>query len=225
MDFFPGEPIMSLAKMLVILLLWLPIMVSCSLFYDPKIDQSFLTNQPCASPCWYGLIPGEATKADVLETLKELPFIDYSSIREYGTVWNLDNAAESIRFGCSHPKKEGCGAALISDDQLKVLWLNVNFRLDIEMVVNKLGPSSYVDYGVYAPEVGGCIVSFSWPKLNIEASNLDTRNNRLCSIIQNQHNIPRKIEIQSMSYAVDEAFSPEPGGCCQRIEWPGFEKP
>lgn len=216
---------MSLAKMLVILLILSLIVVSCSLIYDPKIDQSFLTNQPCASPCWYGLIPGEATKAEVLETLKELPFIDYSSIREYGTVWNLDNAAESIRFGCSHPRKEECGVALISNDQLKELSLTVNFRLDIEMVVNKLGPPSYVDYGGYHPEVGGCIVSFYWPKLNIEAFNVDTRNNELCTIIDSVHYIPRKIDIQSMIYTVHEAFNLGPGGCCQRIEWPGFEKP
>jgi hypothetical protein len=222
-DFFLGEPNMSPVKLLTVLLLWGLMTVSCSLYYDAEIDRSFLTDQPCAAPCWYQLVPGKSSKDDVINTLKNLTFIEPNSIKEYGTKWINDDSAQSIIFACTHPIKKNCGEIVISKDQLKLISLSVNFPLDIEAVVNKLGPPSYVDYGVYAPEVGGCIVSFNWPDLNIEASNLDTRNNELCTIIQNQHSIPRKIEIQSMSYAVNEAFNLEPGGCCQRIEWPDFK--
>lgn len=216
---------MSLVKMIAIFLVLELLTVSCSLYYDSEIDRSFLIDQPCGAPCWYRLIPGVSSKEDVINALKDIPFIEHNSIKEYGTKWNDDDSAKSIIFACSHPMKNDCGELVISKDNLKLISLSVNFPLDIETVINKLGPPSYVDYGVYAPEVGGCIISFNWPKLNIEASNLDTRNNELCTIIDNMHYIPRKINIQSMSYTVDEAFNLEPGGCCQRIEWPGFEKP
>jgi hypothetical protein len=44
--------------------------------------QSFLSDEPCAAPCWYGLVPGESSKADVLRVLAELPFVDMSTISE-----------------------------------------------------------------------------------------------------------------------------------------------
>lgn len=215
----------NLPRIIASSLLLVMIIAACSkVFYDSKADKSFLTNLPCAPPCWYGLIPGEATKADVLKTLKELPFIDYATIREYRTVWNLDNAAESIRFGCSHPRKDECGAALISDDQLKELWLTVNFRLDVEMVITKLGPPTYVDYGGFQPEVGGCFLSLAWPDNGIGVDHTDTKSDWLCKTIQAKRGIPRNIEIEAIIYAVEDDFA-KPGGCCQRIEWPGFEKP
>lgn len=198
---------------------------ACSIsFHDSKADNSFLTSVPCAPPCWYGLIPGEATKTDVLETLTELPFVDNASVREYNTVWNLDNSAQSIRFGCVHPKEEGCGAALISDEQLKELWLTVNFPLDVETVINKLGLPTYIDYGVLHPEVGGCFVFLIWPDNGIGANYSDAKSEWLCQAIQAKHGLPRNIKITEIVYAVKDNFG-QPGGCCRRIEWPGFETP
>lgn len=201
------------------------VLVACSGWKnDPKADRSFITDMPCAAPCWYSLIPGEATKENVLETLEGLPFIDQASVKEYGTVWNHDNSAESIRFGCSHPRKEGCGAALVSNNQLEELWLTVNFPLDIETVVNKLGPPSFIDYGIYAPEVGGCFLSLVWSDKGIGVDYVDTKSDWLCETIQAKRGIPRNIEIEAIIYAVEDDFA-KPGGCCQRIEWPGFENP
>jgi hypothetical protein len=51
--------------------------------YATLVDKSLTTNEPCAPPCWQGLIPGESTGEDVMATLKDLPFVDYSSVLRY----------------------------------------------------------------------------------------------------------------------------------------------
>jgi hypothetical protein len=48
---------------------------------DPLADSSFLTQQPCAAPCWYGLEPDKSTADDVIAALRKLPFVDS------GTIW------------------------------------------------------------------------------------------------------------------------------------------
>jgi hypothetical protein len=212
----------SLKKSFTLLLLML-VSFSCSrIRFDPEADQSFLTDQPCSAPCWYGLSPGESTKAEVLETLKELPFVDDTSIKEYGTRWGKDDSAQDIRFGCRHPRERFCGSALISEDELKVLGLSANFPLDMEAVVNKLGPPDFIDYGGYHPEVGGCVVLLQWPDQGISASYLDTNNDRVCRSIKAKNGIPPDTQVESLSYSVPDAFDSKPAAGGLRIDWPGF---
>jgi hypothetical protein len=135
------------------------VLVACSGWKnDPKADRSFITDMPCVAPCWYGLELGKSNKADVAETLKELPFIDKASIHEYGTRWLEDDYAKEFYFGCVHPRKESCGSALISNDKLMSLWLSVGYSLSIEMVVDKLGEPDYLVYGGCVPYAPICSV-------------------------------------------------------------------
>jgi hypothetical protein len=89
----------------------------------------------------------------VLETLKELPFVDSTSTKEYGTRCGKDDSAQVIHFSCLHPREKFCESVLISEDELKALGLSVNFTLEMEGVLNKLDPPEYVGYGGYHPEV------------------------------------------------------------------------
>lgn len=155
----------------------------------------------------------------MLETLKELPFVDNTSIKEWKIRWKEDNAALEILFNCRHPIKRPCGSAIISEDELKVQWLSVNFPQDMEIAVNKLGPPEYVGYGGYHPEVGGCIVSLQWPKIGISASNTDTKDDRVCRSIKAKNGIPPNIQVESLFYSVPDASGEKPASV---IDWPGF---
>jgi hypothetical protein len=198
---------------------------ACSAVNDPKADQSFTTDKPCAAPCWYGLEPDRSTKADVLAVLTQLEFIDSASVQEYSDRWFEDDHALGIAFDCIHPKIAGCVNAIISGDKLKWLRTSAGSKLTVKMTVDKLGIPSYVDYGPYAPEVGGCIVTLAWPPRGISIGMLDTRNDEACRAIRDGHGIPADLRVTSLDYTVQGAFTSDPGGCCKRVLWPGFAKP
>lgn len=71
---------------------------------DPLADQSFLNQQPCASPCWYGLEPDKSSAKEVYTTLSTLPFVDPTTIEEWGYIWLDDNRAKQVGFSCLHQK-------------------------------------------------------------------------------------------------------------------------
>jgi hypothetical protein len=51
-------------------------------FESNYIDKSIISDQPCASPCWYGLRVGESSKDDVMKTILNLPFLDANTMKE-----------------------------------------------------------------------------------------------------------------------------------------------
>ncbi len=93
-------------KMMALLLVLLPIVVaSCSTLAtdDPLADHSFLTQQPCASPCWYELEPNKSSFDEVYATLSNLPFVDPTTIAEREYIWLNDDKATQVGFSCLHP--------------------------------------------------------------------------------------------------------------------------
>ncbi len=99
---------------------------------DPLADHSFLTQQPCAAPCWYGLEPGKSTAHDVDTTLDKLPFVDSSTIWQSTVIWGDDDNAKQIGFGCLHPKDADCGGGMIiSQGRLKRITLSPPYRLSL----------------------------------------------------------------------------------------------
>jgi hypothetical protein len=208
-----------------IVVLIVVIAAACSAVDDSQADHSFTTDKPCAAPCWYGLEPDHSTKADVVAVLKQLEFVDSTSIKEYGTRWSGDDHALGITFGCVHPQTATCGSAVISGDKLKSLLLSAGSKLTVKMTVDKLGIPDYVDYGPYAPEVGGCNMVLSWPQRGIGIQMLETRNETVCRALRSGQGIPPDLRMTALSYSVQEALPSGPGGCCTRISWPGFAKP
>jgi hypothetical protein len=47
---------------------------------DARVDQSFITGNTCAAPCWYGLEIDKSSEADVMSVLTTLKFIDYETL-------------------------------------------------------------------------------------------------------------------------------------------------
>jgi len=192
---------------------------------DPQADHSFLTDEPCKAPCWQGLELDKSTEKEIIETLKELPFIDTSKIYTFPSSWLGDISAREIGYDCLHPKMELCGALRVSGDKLKELRYKVGYQLSMETVVSKLGPPDYIEAGPIHPEIGGCDLTLYWPGQKIIAGYINEKAEPLCNAIEAGEKIPPDILVTDLTYSVNEGFGSLPGGCCTRNPWPGFSEP
>jgi hypothetical protein len=129
---------------------------------DPLTDRSFITSQPCAAPCWYGLEPDKSTREEVYATLHQLPFVDPASITEWATTWQNDEQAIGVGWSCLPKKKDSCGGGVtLSENKLKRLSLSVDYTLTFSDTVEKLGVPSHVFY-VDAFWNGECYIQMFW---------------------------------------------------------------
>jgi hypothetical protein len=200
-------------------------LTACSKGVDAKADLSFVTDEPCAAPCWYGLTLNESTKADLQATLKSLEFVDPNDIRDSLANWAGYFQAQWVWWGCLHPAKRSCGEAVLVDDRLKYLTLDVNYPLTLGEVVTKLGDPEYVEFGEYHFEVGGCGVRIFWPTVGIIVSYVDTRREDVCKQIAAAKPISPDLSISVVEYSASEGFEGSVPGCCTRIAWPGMATP
>jgi hypothetical protein len=186
------------------------------------IDQSFTSDLPCKAPCWNGLELDVSSRADVLETVKQLSFVDKNSIHEYGTRWYADDHATEISYDCID-SRENCGSLLISEDRLKQIWIAINYPLTIKQAVDKLGQPQDIQYGVCQP--GYCRLSLDWPSQNIFIES-SLQNSDLCNEIRaGQTSLPPETQVRDIFYMViEEGPRSDEGSCLQLLPWPGFRR-
>lgn len=140
---------------------------------DPKlVDQSFLTDRPCAPPCYYGLKVDQSTKKEVLDKIKSIPFIDVGSATTLNARWPYDNQAKQVYFDCLYggQKYPGCISFVFSSGTLKRIEQTALFPLTIKIMVDKLGPPDYYIDFVQPGETIACSESFGWISKQIVAS-------------------------------------------------------
>lgn len=186
------------------------------------VDRSFVTGQPCLPPCWHGLELDKSSKIDVQDTLKRLPFVDQSSVREQSTVW-LDSEAEVVIYSCLFQRDEDCGSVLLVEDRVKEITTVVRYDLTFEDVIIKLGSPEYVEYSSYHPEGGGCIISLFWPNSKIIVEFIDTDSDESCRSLNEDGLVPRGLQVTDLLYVSSDGILPESGDCCSRIQWSGFK--
>jgi hypothetical protein len=191
---------------------------------DPLADHSFLTNQPCAAPCWYGIKLGDTSKDSVRTTLKKLPFVDSASIQETQQIWLNDPNAIEIDYNCLHPLDKECGGIQFASGEIKLIWTTVGYDLTFKQVVDVLGPPEYVDYGPDHPETYGCLIDLTWPKKSIGVHIHDLNSDAHCKMIADGNGVAPDIKVETISYSSFEVFRSKSGGCCIHATWPGFAK-
>lgn len=188
---------------------------------DPKVDRSFLTRQPCAPPCWYGLEPGKSNIGEVRQVLKTLEFVDQSSVKEYGSTYR-DKGATEIHWGCTHPVAQECGIATISGGHLVELLLDIQYPLTFQDAVDQLGPPDYISQAPYAVEVGGCIVALYWPERGIYADKIETHSDDPCRQLAAGKSISRTLGISFLVFEVPNSLKGGPDQGLPYAPWPGF---
>lgn len=209
-----------------ILFLYLPlilIILISGCVQKKDIDQSFTTDSPCTAPCWYGLQLDVSSRADVLATLNNLPFIENRSIHEYGYRWGTDDQAIEIYYDCIGTKT-GCGSLVLSGDRLKMMWMSIKYPLTFKQAVDKLGKPEYLEYGVCEPEAPSCRLNLSWPGQRIFVV-ADLKKAELCAEMKAGNTIPPETQIAFIFYSKKEGFKLDTASCLNRLPWPGFSEP
>jgi hypothetical protein len=192
---------------------------------EAKVDRSFLTDDPCAAPCWQGLTLDQSTKADLVATLTTLDFVDARRIREDEADWKDHKKVIVVSFDCLYPAKVACGDAGFVEDRLKYLWTSIQYELTLGEVVTKLGEPDYVEFAPYEAEAGGCVADFFWLASGISVQFFDTRSETICEAIRAGQALTPGLRISSVLYTAPGVFEAEPNACCTRADWAGLADP
>jgi hypothetical protein len=129
---------------------------------DPRVDQSFLTSQPCEAPCWYNLRIGESNLDNAQTIVSELPFVDKSTISES----KFADGGFHIDFNCSYSVNDFCGSlSFTSDGKLYMVYLPVMYELSIQSVIDHLGPPR--NFFAIGPSHNVCEIYIFWPERDI----------------------------------------------------------
>jgi hypothetical protein len=161
------------------------------------------------------LEPGKSTKEEVHTTLRQLPFIEVSSIKEFpptqqGTI---------IISDCRNPKISHCVDISIEDEVVRQIGLAVGYDLTLEAVVQRLGEPKYVRFsGIVG--TGGTRVNLYWPEKRIVVDHQDKRSALFQSLADGKP-MPRGLLAHYITYATPEYVNPIP---LSRVSWPGFEQ-
>jgi hypothetical protein len=230
------EPSMKDIRVQIILLLLVAVLAGCGTggwgvtptpTLDPSlIDSSILTGLPCAAPCWYGLEPDKSSASAVYATLNRLPFVDPTTIVEWGYIWLDDDKATQVGFSCLHPKDKGCGGSLvISQGKLKEITLSLSYKLTFQKAVGLLNQPDFIDYRPADPEGNGCIISMIWLQRGIYLTNAEPKNGDQCRMIRESGKVSPDITVTQIFYVLPEVLEAGPKGYFNdSIPWPGFAK-
>jgi hypothetical protein len=98
-----------------------------------EVDRSILTDDPCAPPCWQGVVPGNTmTKEEVIELLETLPNV--------GSIW--ESYPGGIDWVWRQWPWEGTGynGVDLAESRVHNISLSIAFELTVEEILDKYGP-------------------------------------------------------------------------------------
>jgi hypothetical protein len=166
---------------------------------DPLADHSFLNQQPCAAPCWYGLKPDQSSVSDVLTTLNKLPFVDPATVGKFSS--GRDDTT-NIAFTCLHTKSTECsGIFTFTQGKLKGLTFHAPYQLTFQTMVDKLGSPDYIDYELFDHRQPiACWIQLAWYSKGVYLGNFDPANDRECRIIQESGLVSPNVVATEVTY-------------------------
>lgn len=108
--------------------------------YD-KQPSLILTSPECASPCWYGITPGQSTSSQVYSALDRIEGVDKDRIFESATV---AGKPFRITWYFKKPVEDGMGSVRIQNDLVTALSITTVNSLKTADLFDKLGePEKY----------------------------------------------------------------------------------
>jgi hypothetical protein len=129
----------------------------------PKVDQSLITREPCAPPCWQGISPGETTLDQAEAILKTLPFIDRGTVTRQTAADSSQNLLWHSTL--SHPG-DWIGSILTQQnvvDTIQIRKLEADITLD-DLIAVYGEPTEY-SVVLTPPEAPPCFsVTVIWPE-------------------------------------------------------------
>jgi hypothetical protein len=100
-----------------------------------------LTSTECASPCWYGITPGQSTSSQVYSALDRIEGVDKDRIFESDTMYGKPFR---ITWYFKKPVEDGMGSVRIQNDLVTALSIITVNSLKTADLFDKLGePEEY----------------------------------------------------------------------------------
>jgi hypothetical protein len=192
-------------------------------------DHSFLTDQPCAAPCWYNITPGQTIeKEKIVSILKNLPFIDPSTIGEGPGEWQGDFTAREIGYRCNVPdisKKVDCGGITILNGRVVEIIRLFGKDLTLDKVIHKLGAPRFVNYMYVGMDLinGGCDIHLIWPEKGIVGAG--NSKDEVCRGLNAYKGLPQTLIVNEFTYTEpgsDRRVSSLECNYDPCVSWPGY---
>ena len=113
-------------------------------------DDSLITVDPCAPPCWQGIVPYESTRQQAMSSLTELSFVDADTIESQPF-----SGGEQIFWGSlSTSSDEHIGAiAVNTDGQVESIFTAVEYQLEIQQLVGVYGEPDIAYVRPWPPDI------------------------------------------------------------------------
>lgn len=161
------------------------------------VDQSWITSQPCAAPCWHGLETGKSLRAEALETARKLSFL--------GNEKELEPPYKGrVTFLCKYPPDEVCVSMRFEHGVLSELSLHLNYSITLEQVVSKIGNPDSFYYSRRQADTKGCALTVLWIQRRIGLGFGDgsiVKGDDLCDLIYKKDGkLPGDIEVHDVDF-------------------------
>lgn len=119
-------------------------------------DGGFLSEEPCGPPCFWGIVPGETTEAEVIEILREKGVFD--------TCETFDREARGGERGME------CGSRVFisfqqGGDVIQGLGFSPTSTITVQDVVEKYGEPQSVEVGALGVHVLDYQLILAYPKI------------------------------------------------------------
>lgn len=133
-------------------------------------DHSWLEGIPCSVPCWFGLIPDQSTKNDVLSIIKNISFIDSESIVSRSSQFHdvtTDEYFPAIRILAQYKIQKGERGNvrfLVSGDKLRLIEATLNYEVSLGKLVQIFGRPDII-MAIEQPQISGdsyCSIRIFW---------------------------------------------------------------
>jgi hypothetical protein len=187
------------------------------------VDTSFLLDEPCEPPCWYGLIPGESTEDQLDDVLSTLPFVEKDSVRKSEHVSKgIIVDGKEVDYNCKGAIGGFCGYVIVVDKVIQMISHEIMYALPLETVIEKLGKPDYVYYTASSPHGDGCFVMLDWQERAIIAEILDRRKRQTCIDLAEGKAFDADMLVTGLIYQSKEAQIPDQCGKLPCVPWPGF---
>lgn len=123
-------------------------------------DRSLVTGEPCAAPCWRGIIPGETTWSDALTILE-----DDSSLEDPTVQTAEDSAAVAASF--KEPGGADASGQVFSEDgrTVSLVFLRVAPDMTLDEVLAVHGAPAYVIGTDFSDDPPQAIVNLVYPDI------------------------------------------------------------
>jgi hypothetical protein len=142
-----------------------------------QIDKSPFTSIPCAAPCWYGLLIGKSSEAEVISKINTLKFIDHTTLYIHRmSMGGLDPKVSAqgvqITASCINPRKQ-CLMVNVVDDVLTEIEIVLNYPINLEEAIGYLDNPDYIGHRLFVGERIICEIFIIWESRQLVLSSGD----------------------------------------------------